>query len=316
MNRRTPSALAALLLPAVLAAAALAAPQSPPPAADPAAPKEPAKTPAPGGTPALAPDAAPAEIKPDPALPDGKTVHEKFITATGGREAYQKVKARIITATMEMPQANLKGTLTAWVQAPDKARIVLDLPGVGTVNQGSDGTTVWESSAMTGPRILTGAERQYVIRGFSPTAEITIADAYPRMDTVAVEPVDGKDAYKVVLHGGDAGRMTRWYDKASGLIVRQDQTVKSVMGEIKTESTLGDYRDAGGVKTAFNVRQKVMGMEQVIKIDSVEAPDAIPADKFELPGEVKDLIAKPSEAAKPGDKPDAGKVPAEPKPKF
>jgi hypothetical protein len=50
-----------------------------------------------------------AQEKPD--LPTADTVLNQYIEATGGRAAYEKLKNRVSTGTIELPAANIKGTI-------------------------------------------------------------------------------------------------------------------------------------------------------------------------------------------------------------
>ena len=62
--------------------------------------------------------AARGQAKPD--LPTADTVMNQYIEATGGKAAYEKIKNRVSTGTIEIPAANLKGTIKLTQAAPNK----------------------------------------------------------------------------------------------------------------------------------------------------------------------------------------------------
>jgi outer membrane lipoprotein-sorting protein len=307
-----------------LAAVLLAAPAFAQAPSAPAGPKAPAET---------KPEAK-ADPKQDPTLPTGEALQDKYIKAIGGREAIMKPQARLIKASMEVPVMKLKSEMDIAIAPPSRLRVSTEIPGIGKVEQGCDGTVAWESNPMTGPRILTGKEREQLLRGLDPAAgEIDLMTRYPKAETVALEKVGDKDAYKVVLtaapkadkdaakdDGADPETQTRWFDKESGLLVRFAMKSEMNGSAIPTETTLEDYRDIGGIKLPFLNRTKVMGNEIITRFDKVEAVESIPAERFVLPQEVKDLAEAEKKGAdkggdpKPGDSKPADAKPADVKP--
>src|SRR5438309_10046272 len=87
-------------------------------------------------------------------LPNGETLLDKYITVTGGKEAYEKCKNRLTKGTMEIVGAGIKGEVTIYQARPNKMYLEVNFQGLGKVEQGTDGQTVWERSAITGPRVL------------------------------------------------------------------------------------------------------------------------------------------------------------------
>lgn len=288
--------LAALAAPVLAQPGAPSAPPAPPPA--PPAPAAPAK---------------PAEAaKAEQNLPTPQQIQDKFIAACGGREANEKIKARVITGDMSVNPMGIKGTMTVKVMSPDKARILSEIDGIGKIDQGSDGTHVWEVNPMTGARLLEGAEREEFLRSTSMTTELRLFDTYPTSKTIGTDTVDGKEVYKVELTPKGGEPTVRFYEKESGLLVRQSQTVKSQMGDISADTFIGDYKDVGKVKLAHTTTTKVQGIEQKMVFTKVETPDALPADAFTPPDEVKQLIESARADKKP--EPPAAPKPADDKP--
>lgn len=109
---------------------------------------------------------------------------------------------------------------------------------------------------------------------------------------MGVETVDGKDCYKVVVTPKEGSTQTRYYDKATNLLLKTVRTVKTPMGEITSEALMVDYRKDGDILAPHKVTQKVAGQEITMTIESLQYNAEIPKDKLALPDEVKALIAK------------------------
>ena len=88
-------------------------------------------------------------------LPKGEELLDKYVAATGGKEAYEKCKNRLIKGTMEFAGAGIKGELTIYQTRPNKMYLEVNLQGIGKIEQGTDGQTVWERNAITGENYET-----------------------------------------------------------------------------------------------------------------------------------------------------------------
>jgi hypothetical protein len=238
-----------------------------------------------------APSEQPA-AKPAVNLPEAKTLMEKYLTAIGGAERLKQIKSRHVTLTMELPAAGMKGRTQIYQMPPAMAYAETELPQIGKVMQGSDGETVWESSVIMGTRILTGAEKAAFLRGMRFNADYDYADLFKSMTTTGVDKIDGRPVYVVDLVTTDGAKETRLFDQESGLLVGMRTTTNSPMGEMASETVLSDYRDVGGVKMPFKMVVKAMQNEMVTTIEKAELDVPIPAERFNLPEDVKALLAK------------------------
>ena len=228
----------------------------------------------------------------DSQLPSGKDVYEKFIAATGGRATYEKIKSRVTSAKMELPAQGIKGTLTMYQVAPASGYMVIDLPGAGMIERGTDGTVVWETNPMTGPRIMSGQEREQALREMKINSELNPDQYYDSIETKSLEDVNGKPCYRVDFVSKTGVKESRWYDKDSGLLVKGSVDVQSQMGPIHAESTVDDYRDVDGLKVPFKTTQTGNGLTFVVTMEKMEHNVDVPKEKLALPEDVKKLLAK------------------------
>jgi hypothetical protein len=91
-------------------------------------------------------------------LPAAKDLHDKHVKAMGGADVIKKHTMLHVTGNFEIPAQGLGGTLEIWGIAPDKMVSVQDIPGVGTIKSGYDGTVAWSINPMTGASLLTGKQ--------------------------------------------------------------------------------------------------------------------------------------------------------------
>lgn len=227
----------------------------------------------------------------DEKQPKAEAIIDRYIEVTGGRAAYDGRKNEMTKVTMEILGQNIKAAMVKYNALPNKSYSVVDLPGAGKIEQGSDGEVVWERSAMQGPRVKSGDERLQYLRGTNLRAQAHWRDHYKNPELVGVDIVNGDACYKVTLTAADGKPETRWYSRKSGLLLKSEIVVKNPMGDIQAEVTAADYKKTpGGIMVPHTIRQKVLGREMVFTILEVKANDELPKDRFDIPADVKALL--------------------------
>src|SRR5688572_33411000 len=91
-------------------------------------------------------------------LPAAKDLHDKHVKAMGGTDVIKRHTMLHLTGNFEIPAQGLSGTLEIWGVAPDKMLSIQDIPGVGTIRSGYDGTVAWSINPMSGASLLTGKQ--------------------------------------------------------------------------------------------------------------------------------------------------------------
>jgi hypothetical protein len=224
-------------------------------------------------------------------VPSGEKILQNSLERSGGAAAFARLKSVVMTGTVEMAGHNISGPITLY-QQNGKSYTVIELPGVGKVEEGFDGKTAWESNMLQGARIKDGEERAAMER----SARISVLDSwrevYTSAKTVGSEDVGGKPAWKVEMTPKEGKPETFFFDKATGLLVRSTETLATAMGDIPVESELSDYRPVDGVQTPFTMTQKAMSQTMVMHFAKVTYNAPIPPDRFDLPAPVKALAEK------------------------
>jgi hypothetical protein len=227
------------------------------------------------------------EIKPEAIL-------DKYIEVTGGLAAYQKMKTEMVTGSLEITSIGLTGSLTGYKAAPDKSYTLIEFSGAaGKAEEGSNGKVAWAMNGMQGARLKEGDELASALRHDAMNADTRWRDFYKKTELAGTEDVGGKPCYKVVLTPNEGGAETRYYDKSSNLLVKVVLSITTPEGSTTDEISLGDYRDEGGILMAHTITQKLPSMDIAVKIDSIKQNPEIPANRFDLPAEIKALAAAP-----------------------
>jgi hypothetical protein len=225
-------------------------------------------------------------------LPKAETILDKYVEATGGKAAYDKLHNIVTTGSMSFGAMGIKATVSSYHAVPNKTYTEINIEGMGKIQDGTDGTVAWSLSAMQGPHIKDGEEKAQAMREADFRAETDWKREYKEVKTEAVETVDGKDCYKVIMTPNTGSPATRYYDKQTFLLVKVAMTAKTPMGDIPVESVLEDYRKEGDILMPHKTTLKQGGQEFSITIDTVKYNVDIPPETFALPAEIQALLKK------------------------
>jgi zinc protease len=228
----------------------------------------------------------------DDPLPTGEKVLDQYVEATGGKAAYEKIKNRVSKGTITIEGAGVSGKITIIEAEPNKTMASVDLGELGKQSEATDGKVAWEISGITGERLIEGDEKESAILDATFNGELNWKQKYTKVECTGVEDVDGKPAYKVVLTPKAGKPSTQYYDKASHLLVKQIGTKASPMGEITAEVYPSDYRKVDGILIPHKLKQKVLTQSIVITMSEIKQNVDLPADTFNVPDGIKELIEK------------------------
>jgi hypothetical protein len=228
-------------------------------------------------------------------LPKAETILDRYVEVTGGKAAYDKRSNEIATGTIELKAQGLKGSLTRYSASPAEVYSIVEMDGVGKIEEGIHKGVAWEKNPMLGPRIKSGAEKAQALREATFNSPLHWRELNTKVETAGTETIDGELCYKVVLTPTEAPAETMYFQKKSGLAVKTVATVVSPMGEAPAEMFASDYKSAGGVLAPMKMTEKAAGQEIVIAISDVKTNQTIPADRFDPPADVKALINKSAE---------------------
>jgi hypothetical protein len=229
----------------------------------------------------------PAALGAQAALPPAAEVIARYVDAAGGRDALLATATSRVRGTFEMPAAGMRGALEV-LSAPHRALTRVELPGIGAVLSGYDGTVGWSINPMMGARLVEGAELAALVDQANPLAAIRDASLFTAMETLEATEVAGQPCYLLRLVWR-SGRETReCYSVETGLAIAAFATSDSPMGSIETRTLLENYGEFGGARIPTRMVVEVMGQQQIMTIDSVEFE--LDEAEFALPPQIRQLV--------------------------
>ena len=225
-------------------------------------------------------------------LPKAETILDHFVEVTGGKAAYQKHTHEKMTGTILVPEVGMTGNLTRYAVAPDQEYSVLQLGPLGKAESGFSNGVAWEKNAITGPRVKSGDEKAQAEREARFNAQVDWRKVFAKVETTGSESVNGEDCYKIQVTPTTGKPETQFYSKKSGLLLKTVTTAVSPMGEIPVEVEVSDYKTFDGVLIPTHSKSKMGPQHLDITITDMSFDQSLPADLFELPGEIKALVDK------------------------
>src|SRR5262245_21317324 len=87
--------------------------------------------------------AAEAGAKTTTVEPTVDQILDKYMQASGGRQAVEKITSRMTKGTVEFSTMGLKGEMENYAKAPNKTLTIINLSGVGEFREGDDGKIAW-----------------------------------------------------------------------------------------------------------------------------------------------------------------------------
>lgn len=228
-------------------------------------------------------DAPKADAKPDVALPSVDEVLTKFVKATGGKEALEKLNSRVVKGSFEIEAMGVSGGFQSYAKAPNKNAVIVDVPGFGTVHNVFDGTTAWESNPQAGLRELTGAELAAQKRDHDFYQPLHLKNHYPKMVVKGTEKVGSAVAVVVEATPAEGGPEKFYFDVDSGLLLRQDAERETAQGKMAVEVYFENYKEVDGVKIAHTTKQVTPMFSMTLKLDEIKHNVPVEDSKFNKP---------------------------------
>ncbi|MBL9134592.1 MAG: hypothetical protein JNK85_01925 [Verrucomicrobiales bacterium] len=188
------------------------------------------------------------------ATPTVDQILDRYMESLGGRPALERLKTRSIKGEVEMVSLGVRGKLEVQNKAPNLQTSKIEFDGFGTMREGYDGKVAWSAAPFQGVTEKKGGELARVQRTMWFPRELRFKEAYSRMEAKGSAKVGSGEAW-VVEGWPAAGKPDRLYfDKKSGLLVREESTVETSLGEMTFEIEFSDYREVDGVKVPHQHR--------------------------------------------------------------
>jgi outer membrane lipoprotein-sorting protein len=223
------------------------------------------------------------------ALPKASELLAKSAAAMGGLEAYKAVKSVRARGTFEMAAQNFTGNVEIIQARPDKVRLTVTIPGLGSIENGCDGKICWSMDPMSGPSLLTGKALADALSEAQFDASFNGPDFVKEATTLEKTKFGDRPAYKLHVVSKLNSESTIYIDAETYYPIGMEKVSETPMGSMPTTTSAGQFKKFGLFMQPTVMVQNAMGFDQVIRMTSFEY-DVVPASAWELPPAIKALI--------------------------
>jgi len=260
---------------------------------------------------ALAPALAFGADGPAPAKLSAATIVERNVAARGGLATWQAVRTLSWSGKLDAGGNNQRYFKTPGMPAPPPVKdpnAQVQLPFVMEMKRGRQSRFELLFNGRTAVQVYDGAHG-WKLRPFLNRNDVepyttdelkTAADAADldgllldyaakgtKIDVEGMEPVEGKQAYKLKLTLKDNHVMHDWVDAQSFLEVKIEGTPRRLDGKLHTAAVfLRDYRKVDGLQIPFLIETNVQGVQRTekIQIEKVVVNPRLDDSRFAKPG--------------------------------
>ena len=231
---------------------------------------------------AMAPPAGGGQQQQQPSVDD---ILAKYTSAVGGAEAMQKVTSRAMKGSITAMGSNTP--IDVYTKAPNMRVTVTHSPN-GDSYTAFDGKAGWMGNTGRPAREMSASESAASAIDASFYLPLQIKEMYPQLRRGRPEMVAGVECD--VVNGQAQGKpaVRLYFDKSTGLLVRQVRFADTPMGRMPTQIDYADYKTQDGVKIPMKWTLSRPNGRFTIQIADVKDNAPIDDAKFAKPsGEVK-----------------------------
>jgi len=206
-------------------------------------------------------------------VPEGKKQAKKL--------AKKLKKIKDYTITMDATIQGQKLTMTRQQKAPNKFLSSLSMGAMAIQKQTFDGTK-GKISGMQGNKDVEGEDLEDLKISSILFNDTKYKELGYKHELLGMEPVDGKDTYKMAVTKPSGKTETEWYDVASGFLIKSLSIEEGQEeGEsITVISEFGDYKAVGGIMFPHTIKQSFGPQALDMKVTSIEVNSGLSDDIF------------------------------------
>ncbi|ALI99114.1 insulinase family protein [Rufibacter tibetensis] len=214
-------------------------------------------------------------------LPAGvnvQTVLAAYINAIGGKANVEKVKDLTIKRTMKVPGAQL--AVTVQQKGADKSLMTIRF-NENEINRvainGTKGAIITQGQVKEMSPAELQDQKLDIWTNFLNYDQLGVKLALNQ-----VEKVEGRDAYKLELTLPSGKKSYHYFDKETGLKIREVATEQTSVGTANQTTDLKDYREVNGIKFPHQIDLHIGSQVITSTVNSVEINKNLKDDVFKL----------------------------------
>ena len=210
-------------------------------------------------------------------------VIKMHIKQLGGEEKLKSIKTveQQFVMVISGPGGDMEADCEL-LQDGNKFRMMMNLPGFGEIQQGSDGKQFWTSNPAQGDRLMDDEETALAKEQYSrPFPALDwLKDYDGQIEMKGKTEVDGTPCYKLL------------FEPATGKMLRFDATQKGMAGEVEISVILSDFKEVDGITLPFkqDTEMEQAQADMSMEVDSIKFNQEMKADRFQLPAAIQKLV--------------------------
>lgn len=207
---------------------------------------------------------------------------EKYIAATGGLAAIQKITSRFEKGRVHIGE--LQFPIEIYTKAPYKRVSVMHLPN-GDSSTAFDGNTGWLSNPGKPVRTMNRSEMEEAQFDADMRFAARLKEIFNEFRVAPPEQIEGRETVPIVALRKGKPPMRLYFDQQSGLLVRVVRYAETPLGRNPTQVDYADYRESGGVKIPYLWTISRPNGRFTIQLDQVQQNVPVDDTKFAQPKE-------------------------------
>ena len=218
-------------------------------------------------------------VRPDHALGD------KMVDALGGEQTLRRHTSKTLRGKREFG-GMLEGTYESLRAAPFHSLQTTELPGMGRMEVGYNGTVGWQVGPHIGTKVLTGEDLTDMVVDSDFYAKLNYKKNHRSIKYVGLSKFDARDCHELRLTRENGKVQLQYIDAKTYLPIGSKGEVQSNVGPLVMTRTVDEFKAYDGEMIPIQFDDDVGGMQnQTTTITEVSfAPLA--ADTFDPPKKV------------------------------
>lgn len=213
-------------------------------------------------------------------LPSGEEIVDRYVEAKGGKKLLES-----ITSYRTVGEIRIDGEVTAKIQTYQRKNqhLTINRLSDGTqTSHGTNGTTAWYVDKTGTAKAIEGEDGLNYIRHHSTLHEaLEWKSQFEHIRCIRLTPIDGQAVYEVHFIPKAGPTLVRFFDKSSGLLVREQRPLSE--GGPLLISRMTDYRRINGNLVSHKRTNSVNGEETEFILLKAEYNVPFTDDRFDLP---------------------------------